>query len=137
MRANKLRSIVAQMEYSHQIYKWTNNHMPFTTHLYVPETHPLTWAICHEREDEGHLFNVQMYTIIISTTLEFAWRKFCLFCPLLPMVLSHAFIVPLHGAYSNLYDTFLDAMVGGLGEIFVKQNLFWLQYNNCLGHIKI
>ena len=57
-RADKLRSIVAQMEYSHQTHKWTDSNVPFTTHLYVPETHPLTLATFHEREDEGHVFKV-------------------------------------------------------------------------------
>lgn len=57
-RADKLRSIVAQMEYSHHIRKWTANNVPFTRHLYVPEVHPLTSATFHEREGEGHVFKV-------------------------------------------------------------------------------
>lgn len=57
---DKLRSTVAQMEYRHQIHQWVEKGVPFTTHLYVPETHPLTRATFHEREDEGHVFKVCM-----------------------------------------------------------------------------
>ena len=32
-RADKIRTIVAQMEYSYQIRKWTDSGVPFTTHL--------------------------------------------------------------------------------------------------------
>ena len=55
---NKLRSIVAQMEYRHQIHQWVEKGVPFSTHLYVPEVHPLTRATFHDREDEGHVFKV-------------------------------------------------------------------------------
>ena len=59
-RADKLRSIVAQMEYSYQIHKWVEKGVPFSTNLYVPETHPLTLAQFHEREDERHVFKVHI-----------------------------------------------------------------------------
>ena len=62
-RADKLRSIVAQMEYSYQIRKWTDSNVPFTTHLYIPETHPLTRATFHECEDEGHVFKVHAHAV--------------------------------------------------------------------------
>ena len=32
--------------------------VPFSTHIYVPETHPVTNMPFHEREDEGHVCKV-------------------------------------------------------------------------------
>ncbi len=46
------------MEYSYEIRKWEEKGVPFRTHLYVPEVHPVTKARFHEREDEGHVFKV-------------------------------------------------------------------------------
>ena len=50
----KFRSVLAQLEYQHQINLW---HM----HLYVPEVHPATDMGFCEREDEGHVFKVNTY----------------------------------------------------------------------------
>ena len=47
---------MAQIEYSYQIHKWVEKGVPFSTNLYVPETHLLTLAQFHGREDEGHVF---------------------------------------------------------------------------------
>lgn len=56
---NKLRSIVGQMEYAYEIHKWDCElGVPFRTHLYVPEKHPVTQRDFHEREDKGHVFKV-------------------------------------------------------------------------------
>ena len=60
-RADKLRSIVAQMIYAHAIDCWDKNGVPFRTHMYIPEVHPLTLAPFHEREDEGHVFKVHAH----------------------------------------------------------------------------
>lgn len=57
-RADKLRSIIAQMMYTHIFDKWNQQGVPFHKHLYVPEVHPITQAQFHEREDEGHVFKV-------------------------------------------------------------------------------
>lgn len=57
--ADKLRSIIAQMEFSYQVCRWNDEEgVPFRTHLYVPEKHPITKQYFHEREDEGHVFKV-------------------------------------------------------------------------------
>ena len=55
---DKLRSILAQMEYSYQVRSWSDKGVPFRTHIYVPEVHHLTGKRFHEREDEAHVFKV-------------------------------------------------------------------------------
>ena len=57
-RVEKLRSILAQIEYRHQINLWCSKGVPFNKHLYVPEVHPSTGMKFCEREDEGHVFKV-------------------------------------------------------------------------------
>ena len=57
-RAEKLRSILAQLEFHHQINTWQLKGVPFRDHLYVPEVHPVTGVGFCEREDDGHVFNV-------------------------------------------------------------------------------
>lgn len=54
-----LCSILAQLEYQHQIMEWEARGVPFRSHAYVPEVHPLTETVFHEREDEGHVFKVR------------------------------------------------------------------------------
>ena len=53
-----LRSILAQLHYHHEILKWESKGVPFRSHLYVPEHHPLTGMPFHEREDEAHVLKV-------------------------------------------------------------------------------
>ena len=55
---DKLRSILAQMDYTYTVQKWDEQGVPFRSHIYVPEVHPLTNSVFHEREDEGHVFKV-------------------------------------------------------------------------------
>ncbi|XP_065893229.1 uncharacterized protein [Dysidea avara] len=55
-RVEKLRSLLAQLEYKYLINDWHSKGVPFKDHLYVPEVHPLTGAGFCEREDEGHVF---------------------------------------------------------------------------------
>ena len=56
---DKLRSVLAQFEFSHRVRKYTKQGVPFMYFLYVPEEHPVTkYPIC-EREDEGHVLKVQ------------------------------------------------------------------------------
>ena len=38
--------------------QWNEQGVPFKTHLYVPEVHPVTGMHFCEREDEGHVFKV-------------------------------------------------------------------------------
>ena len=68
-KADKLRSIVAQMVYAHMIDKWNQQGVPFRKHLYVPEIHPITQAQFHEREDEGHVFKVYYACVLCVTNL--------------------------------------------------------------------
>ena len=53
-----LKSILSQLEYKNEILEWERKGVPFRTRAYVPETHPLTGAQFHEREDEAHVFKV-------------------------------------------------------------------------------
>lgn len=53
-----LRSILAQFEFSYQIRKYDEQGIPFRTHLYVPEVHPVTGTTFYEREDEAHVLRV-------------------------------------------------------------------------------
>ena len=68
-RADKLRSIVAQMEFANKLDYWDKKGVPFTQYLYVPEIHPVTLATFHEREDEGHVFKVMFQTFKVHTQL--------------------------------------------------------------------
>lgn len=54
----KLRSILAQLEYKYQIETWEKKGVPFKSHICVPENHPLTDVVFMEREDEGHVLKV-------------------------------------------------------------------------------
>ena len=50
------------MEYVYKICKWDSElGVPFQTHMYAPEKHPMTQKDFHEREDEGHVFKVSFY----------------------------------------------------------------------------
>ncbi len=53
-----LRSIVAQLHFHHEVTEWEKKGVPFSSHMYVPEIHPLTGLPFHEREDEAHVFKV-------------------------------------------------------------------------------
>ena len=41
-KADKLRSILSQMEFTMTIKDWERKGVNFRSHLYVPERHPLT-----------------------------------------------------------------------------------------------
>ena len=58
---DKLRSVLAQMEFKYIIRSWDSKGVPFQTYMYVPEIHPILSKEFHEREDEGHVFKVYNY----------------------------------------------------------------------------
>lgn len=60
-KVEKLRSIMAQLEYTYQINQFSLKGVPFNEHLYVPEIHPSTKVGFCEREDEAHVFKVCVY----------------------------------------------------------------------------
>ena len=60
-KVEKLRSIMAQLEYTYQINQLSSKGIPFKEHLYVPEVHPITKVEFCEREDEAHVFKVCAY----------------------------------------------------------------------------
>lgn len=43
-----LRSILAQLHYQYEVLEWAKKGVPFRSHLYVPEVHPLTGEPFHE-----------------------------------------------------------------------------------------
>ena len=53
-----MRSILSQYEYIYQVCKFDNEGIPFRTHLYVPEIHPVSQMPFCEREDEAHVLKV-------------------------------------------------------------------------------
>lgn len=57
-KVEKLRSIMAQLEYKHQTNILSSKGVPFKDHLYVPEVHPITGVEFCEWEDDGHVFKV-------------------------------------------------------------------------------
>ena len=57
-RVEKLRSILAQLDYCYQINDWHSKGVPFKYHLYMPKVHPLTGVEFYECEDEAHVFKV-------------------------------------------------------------------------------
>ena len=59
---DKLRFILAQCEFAKIIKSWDAKGVPFSTYLYVPEVHPIVNDVFNEREDEGHVFKVLLFT---------------------------------------------------------------------------
>ena len=57
---DKLRSIVAQLEFQYCIQQYHSAGVLFRTHLYVPEIHPETKEAYYEREDEAHVLKVSI-----------------------------------------------------------------------------
>ena len=70
-KAEKLRSILSQLEYKYKINLWQFKGVPFKDHMYVPEVHPVTGPEFCEREDEGHIFkvNVWLYKYYVKALL--------------------------------------------------------------------
>ncbi|XP_065889311.1 uncharacterized protein [Dysidea avara] len=62
-KAEKLRSILAQLEYQYQVNLFHSKGIPFKNHLYVPEVHPITGKGFCEREDESHIFKRIGYSL--------------------------------------------------------------------------
>ena len=56
--SDKLRSIHAQLEYTHEVLRYDSIGVPFCTYIYVPETNPFTGVEFHEREDDAHVLKV-------------------------------------------------------------------------------
>ena len=54
-KEEKLKSILAQLEFAYRVRSWDEKGVPFRTFMYVPEVHPVTGTLFHEREDDGHV----------------------------------------------------------------------------------
>lgn len=72
--ADKMRSILAQLDYKYQVDCWCEQGIPFRNHLYVPEIHPVTKMGFCEREDEGHVFKV---IVVLCWIILFNARHYC------------------------------------------------------------
>lgn len=55
---DKLRSILAQFEFSKTIREYDLKGIHFRAYMYVPERHPDTNEVFYEREDDAHLLKV-------------------------------------------------------------------------------
>ena len=55
---DKMRSILAQLEFKYQILEWERKGVPFRQHIYVPEIHPVSKEVYCEMEDEAHVLKV-------------------------------------------------------------------------------
>ena len=58
---DKLRTVVAQLEFHYEMCEWERKGIPFRTHMYVPEVIPETGSSFYEREDEAHLLKVGVW----------------------------------------------------------------------------
>lgn len=54
----KLKSILAQLEYTYQVRSWQSKGVPFDMAMYVPENHPESGDVFYEHEDAAHLLKV-------------------------------------------------------------------------------
>ena len=74
---DNVRSILAQLEFKYQVLEFEKREVPFRTHLYVPEVHPISGQEYHEREDDAHVLKVHalcacipfLMTILVYFTL--------------------------------------------------------------------
>ncbi len=57
-KEDKLRSILAQLEFQYQVLEYEKKRVPFRSHMYVPEVHPISGLEYHEREDDAHVLKV-------------------------------------------------------------------------------
>ena len=60
-KAEKLCSILAQLEYTYSVNLLHSKGACFKDHLYMPKVHPITGVEFCEREDEGHIFKVHAF----------------------------------------------------------------------------
>ena len=80
---DELRSILAQLHYTYHVRQWNRQGVPFCTHVYVPETDPVTGEEFHEREDHGHLLKVYILAVhichmpILTSFLMFSTTENC------------------------------------------------------------
>lgn len=51
------------------IQDWERKGVNFSSHLYVPEKHPVTGEYFCEMEDEGHVFKVSLILYTVYTYL--------------------------------------------------------------------
>ncbi len=72
-REEKLKSILAQLEYTYRVRSWDEKGVPFCAFVYVPEMHPVTGAPFHEREDEGHVLKVLQILGNLLLILEYMY----------------------------------------------------------------
>jgi len=55
---DKMRSILAQFEFTKTILEFESKGIPFGTYINVPEQHPDTGDLFNEREDDAHILKV-------------------------------------------------------------------------------
>lgn len=60
---DKLKSVLAQLDFSHQVLDYDSRGIRFRTHIYIPEIHPVSCSEYHEREDDAHVLKVRYILI--------------------------------------------------------------------------
>lgn len=65
---DKLRSILAQADYTYTVRKWDAEGVPFWTYCYVPERDPITGENFHKR-DHTHLLKASTVWLLYSLLL--------------------------------------------------------------------
>lgn len=66
---DQMKSILAQMEFTHEILSWESKGVQFCTYLYVPEVHPETHTVFCECEDEAHVLKVYKFLLKLMNCL--------------------------------------------------------------------
>lgn len=62
-----LKSILAQLEFTHIVRDYARQGVPLDKHLHVPEDHPVTGSTFCEREDNGHVLKVSHMLIDVCS----------------------------------------------------------------------
>ena len=68
-----IRSILAQLEYQHQVCSWDEKGVPFRTCMYVPDIHPIRKEVFHEKEDFAHVLKVRIRILFKRMCMTQFW----------------------------------------------------------------
>lgn len=74
--ADKLHSILAQLDFSMVVKQWEQQGIMFSQHqhLYVQEIHPITGKRLCEMEEEGHVFKVSSVIGTLVFRINTGWK---------------------------------------------------------------
>ena len=75
--AGMMPSILAQLDFSHEICRWDRSGVPFRQHMYVPENHPQTSERFDDREDEPRVLKVFTFPCICVSSCTYIHACIC------------------------------------------------------------